>query len=336
MPRHAMNEVITTRGGGQEVGPENRREEYHGFAHQHGHLAACTIFRPLGKTGPRKQRVIHHEGGKGSRNPYKLKIVCPWELDTDDESVLLVMISMVSTLGRIQQIKPGHSCRVKLQETGACCENMTAATFTNRHEILQKLGWNREGKSYRRLNDSMERLNHTLINYTPDNGHELQSKLIAVSRYHEKGKEVDNRLLVTLNQLSAAVIFGNCKNGISIHEIHERRLINHSPLALGIYSQCVYFAKPGKTLSRDIQLSTMLRRIYALEGNEQPTPKQRELVRGCIESWKIPGWKVSITGRGDAAMVHIFRPKSTQKPTHKFAVDGQTQLLLLPDPSPGR
>lgn len=296
-----MNGTIT------ETRSENPEETYT-FAQQHGYLAASPIFRPLPKMPDKKRvkREFTFNGGERTANPYQLEITCFSELDTEDESVLIAMLAIIGTHTRCMTLHTGNTFRTKLDEEGGSLTQKTVGTITTRNEILRLLGWPRTGNSYKRINASLKRLQQTNIDYYPKNAPSQFSRLICVNFLPaQPGSGNSERLFITLNALSAAVIFGQSDAGISIHQLLERRLLK-SRLALGIYSQCVYLVRQGD--SRPILLSKLLDRVYVPEKNQKITPRQRDYFMATIRDWPLPGWSLQFEGRGKFTRVAITRP----------------------------
>jgi hypothetical protein len=90
------------------------------FAVHHGHIATTPLFRPLQKmpAAKRMRREILYESGPCAKKPYRLHIVCPWELDADDESVLMALLAVMAAADRRKIVSAGSSFRAVLGESG--------------------------------------------------------------------------------------------------------------------------------------------------------------------------------------------------------------------------
>jgi hypothetical protein len=158
--------------------------ELYRYAVHHGHLAAVSLFRPLPKmpASKRARREIIHASPPGAKNPYKFHIVCAWELDADDESVLMALLAIMAPADRRKIVPSGRRTRGLLDERGGRVEEDTIAAVATRREILTLLGWDTNGRSYDRLEESLTRLENTNIHYFSGSEDSQFSRLIAVHR----------------------------------------------------------------------------------------------------------------------------------------------------------
>jgi len=282
--------------------------ELYRFALHHGHLAAVSLFRPLPKmpADKRARREILHSSPPGATNPYRLEIICPWELDADDESVLMALLAIVAPADRRKTVRGGSKMRSILKEQGVRMDDDTLAAVATRHEILTLLGWGTNGRSYERLNESFKRLENTNIHYLNSEGSQF-SRLIAIHRKLLGPGERDSNITILLNRLSAAVIAGNTNAGMAVQWIAERRSLN-SQISQILYSRFVLLLREGQ--ERTVRVTVLAQSVFALADDQKSTPDQWRALVAALKSYAPAGWKVSLVGRGDSAKATVFRPKS--------------------------
>jgi hypothetical protein len=276
----------------------------------HGHLSQHPIFLPMPKMADsaRPRRVLDLPGGTGGRNPYHLRIVCPWQLDYDDQSVFLSALAMVAPDHRRLDVPGYHKVRLALKEDTDTGMLPTLAFKTTRHEIIRMLGWNRSAESYKRLEACLHRLESSTLHYRPTTGTAISSQLLACWRDRADDGST-GPLTVVFNVLSASVIRGDHQAGVVLHQMQDRRAIQtdkRTPkqVATAIYSVFVTLVKPGE--EKILKLAAIMKKV--LPGID-PSPDQKKDFRRAINHWPVPGWSLSITGRGKQTKVRVCRPK---------------------------
>lgn len=284
--------------------------DLHPVAQMHGHLSQHPIFLPMAKMADssRPRRVLDLPGGTGGSNPYHLRIVCPWQLDFDDQSVFLSVLAMAAPDHRRVDVPGNHRLRLALKEDSETGMLPTLAFKTTRHEIIRMLGWNRSSDSYKRLEACLHRLESTTLHYRPTTGTAISSQLLASWR-DKINDESRDPITVIFNVLSASVIRGDHSAGVALHQMQERRCIQTSKqtpkqIATAIYSALVTVIKPGE--SRTLQFVSITRKVLP---GVCLTPDQLKDFRRAINLWPVAGWKLSLLGRGKATKVRITRPK---------------------------
>ncbi|MFT4176019.1 MAG: replication protein C, IncQ-type [Luteolibacter sp.] len=285
-------------------------QELYQFAVHHGHLAAVSLFRPLPRMAPedRKRREIVYNSKPGAKNPFRLEIICPWELDADDESVLMALLAIVGPADRRKTVRGGSKIRSILKEQGVRMDDDTLAVVATRREILMLLGWDTNGRNYERLEWALKRLENTNIHYTNTEGSQF-SRLIAVHRKLLAPGERDGKITVLLNRLSAAVIAGNTNAGMAVQWIAERRSLD-TQVSQILYSRCTLLLREGE--ERTFRVTMLAQRVFALADDQTASPKQWRSLVAALRSFAPTGWNVSLMGRGESAKATIFRPATSE------------------------
>jgi len=279
------------------------------YAVHHGHLATTPLFRPLQKMPAvkRMRREIIYESGPSAKKPYRLQIVCPWELDADDESVLMALLAVMATADRRKIVSAGSGFRGILGESGNGATEQTIAAVATRLEILNLVGWGTNGRSYDRLEESLKRLENTNLNYFSSDQQSQHSRLIGIHRPLSTGCERDGgKLTILLNRLSASVILGEANAGMAIHWLAERRMLD-TQISKILYSRLVFLISEGN--KRSIRVMTLANSIFSLNDEQRPTPKQWRNLVVALQTFNLPGWTIKIEGRGDSTKVEVHRPK---------------------------
>jgi hypothetical protein len=110
-----------------------------------------------------------------------------------------------------------------------------------------------------------------------------------------------------LNRLSASVILGEANAGMAIHFLAERRLLD-TQISKFLYSRLVFLISEGN--KRCLRVMTLAMSIFAIDGDGRPTPKQWRNLVLALQTFNLPGWTVTLEGRGDSTRVEVYRPKS--------------------------
>ena len=242
-------------------------------------------------------RKIEHTGGNGAR-VYNISGSVPGTLSFDDASVFMVVLSLTAPDHRRLTFEHGDITRRTLLDDISPSGTETLGTNTNYHELLNKLGWTINTRSYERLECSIKRLSFVRFIYT-FRGQSWTSSLIGFRR-ENKNK---NKIMIIINAVSASVILGNRKSGCVLADTQELREIS-SQSEKAIYFAIIRLIKPGENSS--LSVNSILEYIY----RGRVTDDQRKKFFHTVTSLqnKIPEWSLKLIGKGNDKSILIARP----------------------------
>jgi len=250
------------------------------YARQDFHFALGTFFRPLPRGGRGKERIeIIYENSDA-----KIRIVSPWKLGIDDESVLLSVLALAGPFGEILSINDRHSIAEFFRKgLGETAREEILIIETSLYRLCKLTGKKDGGKTKKDVERSMERLAAVTVIVEIDNN-KWSSHLLSFYRDKER------QLKIAINGRNTKAILGDVNHA---HINLEERAELKNDTAKAVHRRLSGWIWPGHT--GRIGIETLILKIFGEENFAQNLCKRRSLVRNALMAMnRMYSWNITI------------------------------------------
>lgn len=254
-------------------------------AYEHAHVAHLNIFRPI---HGHRDKVVRVSGSYDTQaGKVEIEVMMPNQLSIEDEDLLLAIYSLARPIHHTDEVTTQDDIYNLAPRKH---KPQTISIHTSKYEILEMIGKNKGGKNYGDLLKSLKRISETSISYASKKC-KGTTFLLSFCNFDDEG------VAVTLNPLSALILLG--VKAPYIRYVREDRQVLPNGIPRRIHS--IFSASLNKGRG-SIGLYPLAAKIHG----DTISPDQIKRLKKSLKILpkKLAGWRVSVRGRGQKAMVY--------------------------------
>jgi len=266
----------------------------------HQLIQVLPIFRPI-KRGARKKAIEKEYTSKDGKKKVTIRMFK--ELDIADQDLLLAILAIALPVdsGTILSNKPNSELWKKLMTEGIFAQWETISIVTNAYEILSELNKSKNGKNYKWLLESLDRLSLTNLMFDTE---EYRGSSNFISYYIEKETK---KIKIAINPVNALILLGD-NTGYVLHNRKERLALN-SDVTKALHAVLVGLVAPNQ--SKVFKINTLIEKVYleSMENTDKNTKKnRRKAIKQALKSINtLKLWDVEIYDNGTVKVKRIVQ-----------------------------
>lgn len=241
----------------------------------------------------------HPETGEVYDDAVYLKLLVPYTLNPQAESILLAIIKMSGTDGlRIDPDQP--MLPLFDPPTGNARIKDTVQTHCTKYELLKTAGMDTGNSNYKQLDFYLEQLSHIMVDWKNS-----VSGWSGSSWFLSHDKHDDGKLIIRLNWRLAGAVFGEYDYArIDLNERHTLKKDASKTLHRWLSAHL------WEGRSEFIRYETLTKHIWTQEATKKTQQKRIERLRNEIltDIASLEGWTIEMAEEG-ARVSHLKDPK---------------------------
>jgi hypothetical protein len=273
-------------------------------ARQDPALALVALFRPIFRGRRPGGTTIEHE-----HDGLKLKFNVWQGLDSRDQAVLLGTIGLAGMLNGAGQaprlgaeaVHPrGQQLWLDLEPSESAVMDRAIVVKTTRYALIQAARLDDKGRNYGLLESCLERLSMVGCRARRD-GYDWSMRLLSYA------KTPEGQIHIALNPRFAEALSG--------HHVHvsltERRKLEGDTAKIAHAWLSAWLRQGGQN---SIRLDRLAEKVWGPPKKASTNRKRRGRISAALEEInRLPGWKVTIQGRGTTLKATIKRPRLAKR-----------------------